>query len=210
MEQEETWGPQAWDVRYEAKRVWSKEPNRFLVDVASELNPGRALDLGAGEGRNAIWLAERGWEVTAADFSAVGVARGKADAEERGVEVDWRVEDVLSLRTKPGSFDLVVISYLHLPPDHLGRVFALAATSVACGGYVLVVGHDRENLTQGYGGPRDPEVLYSGEMMERAFPNLRLYRNERVIREVETEEGARRAIDRLAWARREEATGNGT
>jgi len=210
MEEDATRGPQAWDVRYEAKRVWSKEPNRFLVEVVSGLEPGRALDLGAGEGRNAIWLGERGWEVTAVDFSAVGIARGRADAADRGVEVDWRVQDVRRLRTLPGSFDLVLILYLHLPLEQLYKVFALAATSLASGGYVLVVGHDLENLTQGYGGPRDPEVLYTGEIMDRAFPDLRLRRNERVVREVETEEGIRRAIDRLAWARREETTVNGS
>ena len=86
-----------WDARYGAapELVWTAEPNRFVVEELAGLRPGRALDLAAGEGRNAVWLAERGWEVTAVDFSAVAATRGQQLARERGVDVTWVVADLL-------------------------------------------------------------------------------------------------------------------
>jgi 2-polyprenyl-3-methyl-5-hydroxy-6-metoxy-1,4-benzoquinol methylase len=85
-----------WNRRYlEKDLLWSAEPNRFLVDEVANLPPGRALDLGAGEGRNAIWLAERGWRVTAVEFADAAVERGRCIAAERGVEVEWVCSDLL-------------------------------------------------------------------------------------------------------------------
>ena len=104
----------AWDQRYAAaERVWSVEPNVWLAQVARDLSPGRALDLACGEGRNAVWLAERGWRVTAVDFSAVALARGRAGSE----EVEWVEADVRAWAPPVDAFDLVAIVYLHLPPD---------------------------------------------------------------------------------------------
>ena len=103
--------PADWDARYAAtQRVWSAAPNQFVAAELSELPPGRALDLAAGEGRNAIWLAERGWQVTAIDFSAVAIERGRSS----GVDVDWVVGDVAT-HLLPSAVDLVLISYLQLP-----------------------------------------------------------------------------------------------
>ena len=86
----------SWDARYETVGlVWTAEPNRLLVAEVTGLPAGRALDLGAGEGRNAVWLAEQGWQVTAVDYSRVGIDKGRALAAQRGVEVDWVVADVL-------------------------------------------------------------------------------------------------------------------
>src|ERR1039457_818433 len=88
---------EAWNQRYaDAELVWSADANRFLVEAVTALPPGRALDLGAGEGRNAIWLAERGWRVTAVDFSAIGLQKARRLAEARGVEVNWTEADLRS------------------------------------------------------------------------------------------------------------------
>ena len=83
--------------------VWTAEPNRFVVAELQDLAPGRALDVGAGEGRNAVWLASRGWQVTAVDFSAVGLDKGRRLAQDRGVAVDWVLADVRDYQPEPAS-----------------------------------------------------------------------------------------------------------
>src|SRR6476646_1454842 len=104
-----------WDARYAAtESLWTFEPNRFLVRETEGLAPGRALDLACGEGRNALWLAARGWQVTAVDFSAVALDRGRERADRDGLTVDWVEGDVLEWVPPERGFDLVAILYLHL------------------------------------------------------------------------------------------------
>ena len=86
---------EGWDRRYEGSDLlWTAEPNRFLVAEVAGLEPGRALDVGTGEGRNAVWLAEQGWRVTGVDFSAVGLEKARHLATARGVEVEWVLADL--------------------------------------------------------------------------------------------------------------------
>ena len=107
-----------WDRRYEEKPwLWRTEPNVFLVSEVGDMIPGRALDVACGEGRNAVWLAERGWRVDAVDFSSVAIERARALAAERGVEVNFEVADVTSWEPSPLTYDLVIVLYLHLPPE---------------------------------------------------------------------------------------------
>ncbi len=192
-----------WDRRYEGRElVWTAEPNRFLVREVEGLRAGRALDLAAGEGRNAVWLAERGFEVDAVDFSAVAVEKGTRLAAARGVEVSWRVEDVLAWTPPEAAYDLVVVLYLHLPQQELVGVLEGAAAAVAPGGTFLLVGHDVSNLEHGVGGPSDPEVLTSPERVVAALAGLSIEKAEVVERPVQTEEGERIALDTLVRALR--------
>lgn len=152
-----------WDRRYETTElVWTAEPNRFLVEEVAGLAPGAALDLGAGEGRNAVWLARQGWTVTAADFSATGLAKAHQLAEAAGVTITTVTADVTD-EVPPGPFDLVVVLYLHLVADERRRALRRAAEVLAPGGTLLVVGHDDTNLTDGVGGPQDPSVLFTAD-----------------------------------------------
>jgi 2-polyprenyl-3-methyl-5-hydroxy-6-metoxy-1,4-benzoquinol methylase len=190
-----------WDARYaQAELVWGGEPNRFVAAEFDGLPPGRALDLGAGEGRNAIWLASRGWRVTAVDFSAVGIERGRRLAAEGGVEVDWVVADVTRWRPESAAFDAVIIAYLQLVADQLNPVLRAAATAVASGGRMLVVGHDLANLDSGFGGPTAPEVLYTPESVAAQLTGLEVIRAEKVHRPVVTPDGTREALDTLVLA----------
>jgi 2-polyprenyl-3-methyl-5-hydroxy-6-metoxy-1,4-benzoquinol methylase len=151
-----------WDERHAARQpIESFEPDPTLVDEIGSLRPGRALDLGAGDGRNAIWLAIQGWQVTAVDFSQVALDRGRALATASGVRVEWQLADLLEWSPGASRFDLVTLFFIHLPPDERRDVYARAAAAVAPGGTLLIVGHDRTNLVDGVGGPQDPTVLFT-------------------------------------------------
>lgn len=198
--------PQSWNARYAGTdSVWSAEPNALAAELVADLPPGRALDLAAGEGRMALWLAARGWTVTALDFSAVGLAKGRTRAEQDGLDVRWQVADATTADLGVGTFDLVLVLYLHLPgPDLLG-VLTAAAHAVADGGHLLVLGHDRDNLTSGTSGPQDPDVLYDPALLARAAAagGLTVLRAEQVQREV----SAGTALDAALLARAERRPG---
>ena len=197
---------QQWDERYSgAEFEWSVHPNQFVAQQLAGLPPGRALDLAAGEGRNSVWLAERGWSVTAVDFSRVGLDKGRRLAAARGVDpgrVDWVVADLSEYEPARTAFDLVLIAYLQVDAGLRDRVLAGAAAALIPGGTLLVVGHDLANLTEGVGGPQYPEVLYTPEAITAALPGLRILRAERVRRTVERDGGPTTAIDTLVRAER--------
>ena len=193
-----------WDARYAASDlVWGAEPNRFVVEEFEGLPPGRVLDLAAGEGRNAVWLAERGWAVTAVDFSRVAADRGRELARARGVAVDWVVADVLDFRPEPSGYDAVLVAYLQLPADQLDRVLHQATGAVAPGGRIVVIGHDLANLSEGVGGPPSAEVLYTVEAVTAALPGLTVRRAEQARRPVPVDGQVRQAIDTVVRAVRE-------
>ncbi len=186
-----------WDRRYAGKDLlWSLEPNRFVAEGLAGLPPGRALDLACGEGRNALWLAARGWRVRAVDFSSVAIDR--AGELDRDKAVEWEVADLTSYAFPVAEEDLVLISYLHLPPDQMRPLLHRAALALAPGGTLFFVGHDRENLTRGVGGPQDPGILHTPQEVAEALDGLRIERAERVTRPV----GDRTAIDTLVVATR--------
>jgi len=207
---------QQWDERYSGTEFeWTTRPNQFVAAELADLAPGRALDLAAGEGRNTVWLAERGWRVTAVDFSRVGLEKGRKLSAARGVDqarVDWIVADLRDYQLERGAFDLVLIAYFQVGPEVRATVLAQAAAALAPGGTLLLVAHDLTNLAEGTGGPQDPDVLYTPETVRAELPGLRIVRAERVHRTVEAERahrtggrdgGPATAIDTLVRAVRE-------
>jgi len=192
---------EAWDERYGTEElIWKADPNRFLVEEVATIEPGRALDVACGEGRNAVWLASKGWRVTGVDFSRAGLAKAERLAADRGVEVTWVEADVVEWQPPEASFDLVVVMYLHLPAPQRRRVLAHAAAGLAAGGVLLLVGHDTSNLVEGTGGPQDPAILFGPEDIAEDLPGLRIERAERVTRAVVTDAGDATAIDALVRA----------
>lgn len=154
----------AWDARYEGSDlVWSAEPNQFVEAEVAGLAPGRALDLATGEGRNAIWLAENGWTVTAVDFSRAGLAKAAHLATARGVTLDVVEADVTEYSPEPGAYDLVLVVYLQTPEADRRAWLTHAVDALAPGATLLIVCHDRSNLDGGHGGPQDPNVLTTPE-----------------------------------------------
>jgi SAM-dependent methyltransferase len=195
-----------WNRRYATKAfIWTIEANRFLAEEAAELPPGRALELAAGEGRNAVWLAEQGWAVRAVDFSDVAVEKGRRLAATRNVagRIDWQVADLRSHAPETGRFDLVAVLYLQIAFGALAPILVRAARAVAPGGTFLLVGHHPLNLERGHGGPWDPGVLYTAQQVAAALDGeLAIERADLVERPVETAAGTRIAFDCLVRGRR--------
>lgn len=143
-------GQASWDAFYESsEQVWSGEPNRQLVAEAASLPPGRALDVGSGEGADALWLASRGWRVTAVDVSPVALARGAARAAQDGevaARISWEQADVRLWSPQLAVYDLVSAHFLHPAPDVRPQVVGGLAAVVAPGGVLLYVGHDPSGM----------------------------------------------------------------
>ena len=193
-----------WNRRYAtADRIHSMAaPNRFFVAEVAELGPGRALDVACGAGRNAVWLAQRGWRVTAVDFSDDALAMARDLAAAGGVEVEWIEADVVTWAPPARAYDLVTVLYLQLPAAERREALRHAVNAVRPGGTLLVVGHDLLNLTEGWGGPTQPDVLFTPDDVVAEIGDLRIEKALRVRRTVEEPGASREAIDALVRATR--------
>jgi SAM-dependent methyltransferase len=198
-----------WDERYrERPLVWSAGPNLFVERELASATPGRALDLAAGEGRNAIWLASQGWDVEAVEFSPVAIEKGRQLAAAADVTVTWTLADLLAAPSLAPA-DLVLVAYLQLPAAQLQAALRHAARAVAPGGELLLVGHALRNLAEGTGGPQSAEVLWTEDLLRGALDGTELLVDvlDEVVREVDTDDGPQQAIDLLLRAHREPAAG---
>ena len=189
----------AWDQRYAASElVWSREPNGFVADELADLAPGTAVDLAAGEGRNAIWLASRGWSAHAVDFSQVALDKGARLGD--GLDVTWVCADATTWQPSQ-PVDLVVMAYFQVPAPDRRRAVRSAATMLRPGGTLLLVAHDSTNLAEGTGGPQDPAVLMSAEdvLADLDGIEVEVLRAGRVAREVSATDPHGGTQRRTAW-----------
>ncbi|HSS10496.1 MAG TPA: class I SAM-dependent methyltransferase, partial [Acidimicrobiales bacterium] len=157
-----------WNERYRsAPRVWSGNPNPQLVAEIANLRPGRALDVGCGEGADAIWLAQRGWDVVATDISSVALERASQHARDSDpvatAHIEWQQADLLVEPPEPDAFDLVSVQFMHLPAEPRTQLFTALAASVRAGGTLLVVGHHPSDLATGVPRPPMPDLFYSAD-----------------------------------------------
>jgi SAM-dependent methyltransferase len=165
------WTQEFWDARYaESDAIWSRNPNPHLVQHVSDLKPGNALDVGSGEGTDALWLASRGWAVTGLDLSQVALDRAAARAAELGPEVAGRVRwiraDLLAGDDRlPADFDLVSAQFMHVPRSVFDALYANLAGAVRPGGSLLVVGHHPDDLASGARHHDLPDILFPPEQV---------------------------------------------
>jgi SAM-dependent methyltransferase len=136
-----------WDARYSERdgAMWSGRPNGRLVAEVGALTPGRVLDVGCGEGADAIWLAQRGWTVTAIDVSEVAICRAREASHPAGASVEWICEDALQARFPARSFDLVSMQYPALPKAAGEAAVGRLLDTVRPGGFLLAVYHDLDD-----------------------------------------------------------------
>ena len=148
--------------RYSARALtWSVGPNALFAQIVGKLPSGKAIDVASGEGRNAIWLAEQGWEVDAIDFSKVGITKAEQIAAKKNVKVNWIVNDITSFEFAPGAYDLVAVLYLHTSLAERERWLPRIIDAVAPGGHFVYIAHDPANVESGVGGPQDSSLLPS-------------------------------------------------
>jgi len=163
-----------WDERYRsAPALWSGRPNAQLVAEVADLPGGTALDAGSGEGGDALWLAGRGWQVTAVDISTVALARAAEQGAELAGRIRWVHADLTTWQPPAASFDLVTASFLHLPTADREPLYARLADAVVPGGTLLLVTHDPSDLHSGPGGERDPDWFVTAGQLAAALDPAR-------------------------------------
>lgn len=191
-----------WDTRYStAEYIWNAGPNQFVAaqfDGAPAV--GTAIDLAAGEGRNAVWLAEQGWTATAVDFSSVALEKANRLARDRGVSIETVVADVTTWEPAE-PVDLVVMAYLQLPSKVQVSVLEHAKTWLKPGGTLFLIAHDRNNVDNGYGGPPSIEVCYDLDRTVAALGGLEIEQAEVAERHVDKPDGHHVALDTLVLAK---------
>ena len=189
-------GPGAtWDQRY-APRGWSLVPDVSLVEKVAPLTPGRALDLGCGTGRNSLWLARQGWDVTGVDASKVGLQMATDQAAHEGLRITTEQVNLASYQPAPGYYDLVVIANIHLAPELRDVVFDRAGEAVAAGGHLYVIGHHVDAL--GRSGPPSCELLFEESLFRDRFDEFTIVTLER--RETTSDDGEMPDVSMLLWA----------
>ena len=160
-----------WDEHYgSAPSLWSGKPNPVLVDEVGDLPPGRALDIGCGEGADALWLASLGWQVLGTDVSQVALDRAAAAADAAGLsdQVMWVQQDLLAWTPPAQAFDLVSAQFFHLPADIRPRIYGGLSEAVAPGGTFLVVAHHPSDLDTTMQRPPVEEMFFTAdELAER-------------------------------------------
>jgi SAM-dependent methyltransferase len=157
-----------WDERYGSKpKVWSGNPNPHLVAQLTGLPPGVALEVGSGEGADAVWLASQGWQVTAVDVSTVGLERAADHAAAAGPEIagriTWRQEDILVWEPPSQQFDLVTAHFMQPPRSEREALHRRLAAAVRPGGTLLIVGHHPSDLHTSMSRPNLPDLFFTAE-----------------------------------------------
>jgi SAM-dependent methyltransferase len=162
-----------WDKRYDTKEyVYGKNPNDFLASVADGLPAGKMLCIAEGEGRNAVFLAEHGHDVVAVDASAVGLAKARVLADERGVQIQTVIADLVNLDIEPDSWDAVVSIFAHVPPETRESLHRKIVRGLRSGGMLVLEAYTPEQISLGTGGPPVVELTMTLEALQRELDGL--------------------------------------
>lgn len=162
-----------WDERYRQDRyLFSTQPNAFLLDQVKEppeTGQNRALAVGDGEGRNGVWLAERGWQVTSLDYAAEGIAKTERLAALRGVSLTTVCADASTWAFPEEQFDLIVLFYFHLPREAAIRAHAGCVRALKPGGRLLLEGFRKQQMPLSSGGPKVEDWMYAADEIQSDF-----------------------------------------
>ncbi len=196
-----------WDERYDRPDyVFGTEPNAFLASQTELLSPGQsALAVADGEGRNSVWLASRGLDVTAFDASSVGLEKARRLAADQGVTVDYHLASIEDWDWTPDRFDIVAAIFIQFaPPDLRARIFDGIKQTVKPGGLVLMQGYRPEQVDYGTGGPPQRDHMYTRDLLEKSFGEfeiMKLEAHDSEINEGPGHDGLSALIDLVARKR---------
>jgi SAM-dependent methyltransferase len=177
-----------WNKRYEKPGfAYGKEPNKFLKERLEDVKPGKILLLGEGEGRNAVYSAKLGWNVTAVDFSETGREKALKLASEESVNIEYILSDLKDYIPEPESYDAAGLIFVHLEPSLREYVHKKVISGLKNGGRVVLECYEKENIKLESGGPKDPDLLYSLEDIFTDFQDFDIISLEK--KEIKIEEG---------------------
>jgi SAM-dependent methyltransferase len=189
-----------WNERYARKPlVWSAGPNQVFFEQVQNLPPGRALDAACGEGRNGMWLAEQGWNVTGVDFSEAAIAKASQIAKKRGVTIDWQVEDLASWEAPENSYDLVAVVYMHTDSVERESWLNNLVGAVRQSGSFIYIAHDPSNITDGVGGPQEPDMVPGIDEILGALGDFRIEVAKVIERPIVNEPGHSEQLEGIAF-----------
>ncbi len=179
-----------WDQRYgENEYIYGTEPNDFLVKAATHIPAdGSVFTLAEGEGRNAVYLAEQGFDVSSIDFAAEGKVKAEKLAAERGVTIKYQVGDIAELKPASHKWDAIVAIFAHVPPPARSAMFKYIHENLKVGGYLILEGYTPDQVGRGTGGPPNAELMFSKSMLEQEFGGFDVIQSEEKLRDVQ--EGA--------------------
>jgi SAM-dependent methyltransferase len=194
-----------WDEKF-SEGDWPVKPDLALVAFVSDLPSGKALDIGCGPGRNAVWLAEQGWDVTGLDASAVGLQQALERAKQKNLSLATIHGDIFGIELEENTYDLVVMANIHVTPTLRKELFSKAISSLKEGGKLFVIGHHLDDL--GRVGPPDPELLFSEDILDKVSEGLEVIKLQRWERPPEDgdaydkENPLRPISDIVLWAKK--------
>lgn len=178
-------GSSFWDERYTANElVYGNDPNTFFKNELDKLNPGKIIMLGEGEGRNAVYAATRGWKVDAVDFSRIAKEKALRAAKEKSVTINYKVADLSEYEPKTNYYDAAAIIFLHLNPGLRKWVHPRVIDSLKSGGTLILEVYEKDQLGKSSGGPKNIEMLYSKEELDRDFKKMKIIQFEKKIIEL--------------------------
>ena len=162
-----------WNERYSTKNyVYGTEPNQFLKQELEKLLPGKILLPAEGEGRNAVFAAKLGWQVTAFDSSSEGKKKAEKLALLNNVTIDYQIKDYEEFKTKTGKFDCIALIYAHMPPHKRNEYHKKLASFLKPGGTLIMEGFSKKQINRETGGPRNAEMLFSEEELQNDFESF--------------------------------------
>ncbi|MEI6291488.1 MAG: class I SAM-dependent methyltransferase [Chloroflexota bacterium] len=165
-----------WNQRYsQSEYVYGVEPNEYLVKASGNIRPGgKVLSLGEGEGRNAVYLASQGFNVTAVDSSSVGLEKAQKLADSKRVKIDTITADLADFEIKPGSWDAIISIYCHLPSAQRVKLHQQVCAGLKPGGVFILEAFTPRQLLFGTGGPSSPDMLMTLEGLRIELDGLKL------------------------------------
>ncbi len=171
-----------WDERYsESGFAYGTQPNDFLVEVGEQIPPGRVLCLAEGEGRNAVFLASRGYQVLAVDQSVVGLNKARRLAAEQGVSIETQASDLAAFEWGSESFQGIVSIWAHTPPELRASIHRECVSALAPGGVMVLEAYTPAQVGRGTGGPPNPVMCMTAEGLRQELAGLELT----LLREIE-------------------------